>query len=338
MTRGEQTDTVWQTGSSPVAVTQGETQDVAPQVGSSPAREALGVQKTPESVPRGESALRDNGSGVSTEVDVVPNRAPSVSDGAGMPEPPVERKDATSQSLNLVSVLKGETPVPSKTGPSRTVPLLFELPMEDADPTETVPSVTVPFNGAQSESDSEQELFAFAASHAMTRRFQEIVRLLEQGAAPGLASPAAGVTATTIPTLPGLTGASAPGAAAWAILEQLDVPDQLVRAIRMQWENGVGQARLRLNPAGLGEVLVSLQIRQSTVSAVLSADSEAVRQWIRAHQHELRASLANVGLDLEELVVDADGRPSQQSHEPFEHGRRRPPRRVPSGARFEVRV
>ena len=39
MTQGEQIDTAWQTGSSPVAVTQGETQDVAPQIGSSPARE-----------------------------------------------------------------------------------------------------------------------------------------------------------------------------------------------------------------------------------------------------------------------------------------------------------
>ncbi len=100
-----------------------------------------------------------------------------------------------------------------------------------------------------------------------------------------------------------------------ANLEQLDLPDQIVRAIRVQWQNGVGEARLRLNPANLGDVSVSLQVRQGSVSAVLSAESEAVRHWIRANQHELKAALEAQGLKLDQMVVEEDGRRGRQPEE-----------------------
>ena len=105
----------------------------------------------------------------------------------------------------------------------------------------------------------------------------------------------------------------------------------------MQWRNGVGEAKLRLTPEHLGEVLVSLQVRQGAVSAVLRADSDIVRDWVRAHQHELKSALAAQGLELGELIVDEDGHAEQQPGQEFDHPRRRPPRQT-SEARFEVRV
>ena len=121
-------------------------------------------------------------------------------------------------------------------------------------------------------------------------------------------------------------------------LEQYELPDQLVRAIRMQWRDGVGEARIRLNPPQLGEVQVALQVRQGVVSAVLSSDSEVVRGWMRSQQHELKAMLATQGLELDQLVVEEDRQSRHQADESFEHRRRRSPRRPASGARFEVRV
>ena len=106
----------------------------------------------------------------------------------------------------------------------------------------------------------------------------------------------------------------------------------------MQWRDGLGEARIRLNPPQLGEVQVALQVRQGAVSAVLTSDSDVVRGWIRAQQHELKAMLASQGLELDQLLVEEDRHSRQQPDQAFEHSPRRPPRAALTDARFEVRV
>lgn len=174
------------------------------------------------------------------------------------------------------------------------------------------------------------------------RRYEEITRLLEHvrvtaaGAAEGAAS---SLTARAGELAQDFAATAARATAApFASLEQYELPDQLVRAIRLQWRDGLGEARIRLNPPHLGEVQVALQVRQGAVSAFLTSDSDVVRGWIRSQQHELKAMLAGQGLELDQLVVEEDRRSRQQADEAFDQHPRRAPRRLPSDARFEVHV
>ena len=126
--------------------------------------------------------------------------------------------------------------------------------------------------------------------------------------------------------------------AQFAHLEQYELPDQLVRAIKLQWRDGIGEARIRLNPPHLGEVQVALQVRQGAVSAVLTSDSDVVRGWMRSQSHELKAMLASQGLELDQLLVEEDRRSKQQADQAFDQTSRRSPRRLPADVHFEVRV
>lgn len=120
-----------------------------------------------------------------------------------------------------------------------------------------------------------------------------------------------------------------------------EVPQQIVRAIRLQWNQGVSEARLRLQPEHLGEVRVSLRVEHGMVRADLQADTAEVRNWIRTHEADLRRMLSEQGLDLDHLTVqdepssdDRHGQDDQRRHHRraarASHGREAP--------RFEVRV
>lgn len=116
-----------------------------------------------------------------------------------------------------------------------------------------------------------------------------------------------------------------------------DLVHQFVKALKLQWHDGGGEARLRLHPEHLGEVLVLLQVRHGAVTAVLQAGSDVVRGWIRTHQQDLKNALSEQGLTLEQLVVEDEGqRRGRHDREPEpERGRR--PRRLPE-SRFEIHV
>lgn len=120
---------------------------------------------------------------------------------------------------------------------------------------------------------------------------------------------------------------------------EADLLPQVVKAVHLQWRDGVGEARLRLQPEHLGEVRVQLNIEHGRVVATIGVEGEAVGDWVSSHEQELRAALADQGLVLDRLVVDPDGGHQREA----DNGRARreaprPARRAPSGARFEVRV
>jgi flagellar hook-length control protein FliK len=85
---------------------------------------------------------------------------------------------------------------------------------------------------------------------------------------------------------------------------------QIVRAARLQWNAGVGEARLRLHPEHLGEVTIALRVEQGNVTATLAAANQTVAEWMRSHRAELQSSLVEQGLTLAslEVVVDPDER------------------------------
>ena len=179
---------------------------------------------------------------------------------------------------------------------------------------------------------------AFDPARAEARRYEEVTRLFEQGqirevTPMGLAGRVSDITHDLAMTTKGVTSTTQ-----YADLAEYELPDQVVRAIRMQWRDGVSEARIRLNPPQLGEVQVALQVRNGLVSAVLSADSDVVRGWIRSQQHELKAMLEAQGLELEQLVVEEERHSRQQPDRSLDHPERRVQRRPQTEARFEVRV
>jgi len=139
------------------------------------------------------------------------------------------------------------------------------------------------------------------------------------------------------PVVPASTGLS-PGPAAPGSAVPLDVP-QIIRAVRLQWQNGVGEARVQLRPEHLGQVTVELRVAQGAVVVAVHAETQAARQWIQNHQADLKAALVEQGLRLDELVVTADGERRQQQETP-ERPRRAPrgERRPKTGAQFDIDV
>jgi flagellar hook-length control protein FliK len=88
------------------------------------------------------------------------------------------------------------------------------------------------------------------------------------------------------------------------------VVPQIVKAIRLQWRQGLGEAKIRLEPEHLGEVQVSLRVQAGVVTAVVKAENPTVQGWIENRQQELRNALDEQGLRLQrfEVVVDPESR------------------------------
>jgi flagellar hook-length control protein FliK len=161
------------------------------------------------------------------------------------------------------------------------------------------------------------------------------------GAATTLASGASPLGASfSLPTTAAAQSAAA-GTQTPGLTPQAEsaLPGQIVQAIRMQWQIGIGQATIRLDPAHLGELSVSLRVDQGTVNAQLHADTPEVRAWIQQHAHDLRGALEQQGLRLGQMAVtavDPDGRrQSQTQDQPPPRSRRTT---VDAGARFTVQA
>ena len=281
------------------------------------------------------------GDGKSSASLAPPTTASAVVSDAGRPDTVLDEKAGLVRLFERGGPVKAETrPSERVVGARLTTPIMVDLPVTDGASTHSV--LSFPVSIGVDAAVAGQGSVPIGMGPADAWRYEEVARLLEESGHVARQSRAIAAASTVMPLEPvsDWTGAAVRSSFGPPVLsqpEQIELPDQLVRAIRMQWRNGVGEAKLRLTPEHLGEVLVSLQVRQGAVSAVLRADSQIVREWIRAHQNELKASLEAQGLQLDELVVEEDGHADQQPGREFDRPRRRPPRQT-SEARFEVRV
>ncbi len=105
------------------------------------------------------------------------------------------------------------------------------------------------------------------------------------------------------------------------------VLDQVVKSLRLQWKNGLGEARILLRPEHLGPVNISLKVDGGAVTAVVRAESAQVQEWIVSHQQTLRQQLEAAGLTLDELVVTPDGERRRQGDAESQGQRPNGPRR-----------
>jgi flagellar hook-length control protein FliK len=118
------------------------------------------------------------------------------------------------------------------------------------------------------------------------------------------------------------------------------VGPQLVRGVQFQVNAGGGELKLTLSPEHLGKVTIEVLVNHDRVSATMTAETPQVRQWIAAHQDDLKASLASLGLSLDDLTVKDEGGGGQNGREaeeqPQSGRRRRGPEKTE--AQFEVLV
>jgi flagellar hook-length control protein FliK len=125
-----------------------------------------------------------------------------------------------------------------------------------------------------------------------------------------------------------------------------ELSPQIVQAIKLQWQGGVGEARIRLQPDYLGELTIAIRVERGGVTASLESDTLAVRQWLQGHEMSLRQGLSDQGLQLDRLLVSeqssrADWQNSEkhQPDEPQSRGRKHSSRRRrPDEQTFEVVV
>jgi flagellar hook-length control protein FliK len=108
-------------------------------------------------------------------------------------------------------------------------------------------------------------------------------------------APSSGASTPAAP-LPATSGLLPPATEA-------ELPSLIVQTIDLRAQNGGGEARVRLRPEYLGELMVKVTVERGIVTAELQAESSQVREWIERNELSLRQALGEHGLTLGELII-----------------------------------
>lgn len=124
--------------------------------------------------------------------------------------------------------------------------------------------------------------------------------------APVVASHAGASSGT--PAQPGGTGAAIDAPLEWTAepAGAAELPSRLVEAMNVQLRAGGGTAEIRLTPAFLGAVHVTVTVDRGTVKASVSAETAAGLEVLRAEVGGLRDALEAHGLHLDEFEIRED--------------------------------
>jgi hypothetical protein len=149
-----------------------------------------------------------------------------------------------------------------------------------------------------------------------------VVRTAEQSVASVFGAMLA--TSSSAPSAAPLSAPAPVAALPPAVGEQVNA--HIVSSLKMQWKDGVGEAKLHLRPDALGSVTVALRVEHGAVTAVVRSDSPQVQEWVLQHQQTLRQQMESAGLRLDDLTVTPDDRGRQEQQEAPAEQRRRPRR------------
>jgi flagellar hook-length control protein FliK len=259
------------------------------------------------------------------------------------PHPPAADTDAVSAPVSAAATSPAPLNSPATTAESAAAPApaaIRQAALASVRDTVT-PVATAPLASQNAPADagtSKRE----SNSAASDRRDLEAVALRGASAPPSfqiaadirsLLSTGNGPVVLSSPALQTLTGGTL------SIRDGADIPQQIVSAMRLQSNNGVGDARIRLTPEYLGDVTISIRVERGQVTATLQASALETRQWIEGHESLLRQMLADRGLRLDEFVVSDEHASSEEesgANDNADHERPQPRRRASQGATFEV--
>lgn len=292
---------------------------------------ASAVPQTPDD-PGVATQLADTGSSATTAE--VPRELTAAASG---PTPPVQQRFSTE------AIDRSATPPtsrddklarsPGKAGAADTP----AAPNPEAIPADAVAAASASSNlssgSGRDNSSASSSQSAVEASMAAPARAARSAQAFARAMDVHMAAVAAPGTTSHVQSSMGVVNATA------ATVPD-DLSTQIVQAVRMQWSDGVGDARITLKPEYLGDVTISLHVDQGSVTAVLHADSPAVRSWLQANEPLLGQALSEHGLKLERLVVSEQpptedgGAPDDDTPRQQEQPRRR--RQRPDAAGFEI--
>lgn len=112
-------------------------------------------------------------------------------------------------------------------------------------------------------------------------------------------------------------------------LPQAPVFDQIVQSARILVTEGKSEAVIRLRPQELGQVEMKVTVEDNKVTVKFTAENQAVRAAITENIAELKKSLSELGLDVENVLVNLAGQfqngeqPEEQEQGAPQSGRRR---------------
>ena len=99
------------------------------------------------------------------------------------------------------------------------------------------------------------------------------------------------------------------GSQAESILK-MQVQRQLLEAtisrLNIALRDGTAQARIRLEPPSLGRMEIKLQVESSTLNAKVTVENAWVRDTVMSNLRELRETLQDQGVEVEQFTVDID--------------------------------
>ncbi|MGV3517960.1 MAG: flagellar hook-length control protein FliK [Luteitalea sp.] len=266
---------------------------------------------------------------------------PATSDTATpLPPPTLEmltrwraaRRAATGEAASTLPPVVDVRPEGTPGGPAAPSPASSRLaqwmgqqaPVEGTFVAETSTGIATGVSGvtAAAMPSSRASEVLFRLSQAGGERSTGADHQLPFGLAPMVVAPS-GVSPEI--TLSSMSAAAPPLSP--AVGEQ--VMQQVVQSLKMQWKDGIGEAKLHLRPDALGAVTVTLRVEAGAVTAVVRAESAQVQEWVLQHQHTLRQQMEAAGLHLDELVVSPDDQRQQQPGQDSAPEQRRRPRVAP---------
>ncbi|MEO6867033.1 MAG: flagellar hook-length control protein FliK, partial [Gaiellales bacterium] len=93
-----------------------------------------------------------------------------------------------------------------------------------------------------------------------------------------------------------------------SVQERIDhIAQQLATRLRLSQAAGGSQVQLSLKPRELGDVHVQMKVRDGQVAAVILVDKPETLRTMQSHIEELKRSLENQGLQIQEFSVDVRG-------------------------------
>ncbi len=82
------------------------------------------------------------------------------------------------------------------------------------------------------------------------------------------------------------------------------VTNQVIRSINRAITNGENEIRLQLRPAELGRIFMTIETQGDTLRVSVVTENQAAKDLLTANVNELKASLANSGINIESFDVD----------------------------------
>lgn len=214
--------------------------------------------------------------------------------------PPTEASNAPAADVSSTTVAAVETAVPAAKPPARDA-----NPHGDAPPTEaqaaeavSIESVVRPVGNAETSTTEDGGNAGARTRHHDAAPLSRLAASAPSSTAPAAVqpAPAAPVDATAAPAE---ATASAPAQA----VETPPQVEHVARAVIERVEHGGGEARIHLDPAGLGEVTIRVHTQGERVHVDIQAQRHEAAQLLRDHTQDLSSLLGDRGLNLADVNV-----------------------------------